>query len=242
MPWLILAICLLVGGVLILRWFLSTPPPDILRVLRWTALVLLVVGFLAIALSGRWNLLWMIAPLIVPLLLRWRPLRSIRRNARGPSPGRSSEVETRYLRMTLDHDSGDMDGEVREGRFRDRTLSSLSLEEIVELWREYALRDEQSRTVLESYMDRTYSDWREAAGDDASRSGRQDKGGSESSWAHDDMSVREARDILGVDELATDSEIEAAWRREMKRAHPDHGGSDQMAAKINQAKEVLLKR
>ncbi|MEK9796943.1 MAG: molecular chaperone DnaJ, partial [Alphaproteobacteria bacterium] len=79
--------------------------------------------------------------------------------------------------MTLDHDSGDMDGEVREGRYRGRTLSSLSLEEIVELWREYALRDEQSRTVLESYMDRTYSDWREAAGDDTSRSGRQDKGG-----------------------------------------------------------------
>ena len=242
MPWLILAICLLVGGALILRWFLNTPPADILRVLRWTALVLLVAGFLTIALSGRWNLLWMIAPLAVPLLLRWRALRSMSRNAQGPSPGRTSEVETRYLRMTLDHDSGDMDGEVREGRFRDRMLSSLSLGEIVELWRECALQDEQSRSVLESYMDRTHPDWREAAGDGASRSGHQDRDSGASPWAQDDMSVREARDILGVDETATEAEIEAAWRREMKRAHPDHGGSDWMAAKINQAKDVLLKR
>lgn len=242
MPWLILVICLLVGGALLLRWFLSTPPADVVKVLRWAAAVMLAVGFAAIALSGRWNLLWMIAPLVVPLLLRWRALRSIRRNARGPSPGRTSEVETRYLRMTLDHDSGDMDGEVREGRFRDRSLSSLSIGEIVDLWREYAMRDEQSRIVLESYMDRTHPDWRDVAGDGTSRSHDRGAGAQDSTWSQGDMTAREAREILGVSEGASEAEIEAAWRREMKRAHPDHGGSDWMAAKINQAKDVLLKR
>lgn len=242
MPWLILVICLLVGGALLLRWFLSTPPADILRVLRWAAVTVLVVGVLAIAVSGRWSLLWFVAPLAMPLLLRWNAIRSMKRNAQGPRAGQVSEIETRYLRMTLDHDSGDMDGDVREGRFEGRKLSSLALGEIVELWRECALHDEQSRSVLESYMDRTHPDWRDVSGDDASRAEEHTGGSRQSPWTRDDMSAAEAREILGVGADATDAEIEAAWRREMKRAHPDHGGSDWMAAKINQAKGVLLKR
>ena len=56
------------------------------------------------------------------------------------------------------------------------------------------------------------------------------------------MSEAEAREILGVDENASESDIETAYRTEMKRAHPDQGGSDWMAAKVNQAKDTLLTR
>ena len=56
------------------------------------------------------------------------------------------------------------------------------------------------------------------------------------------MSDDEARQILGVSENASDQEIEQAFRNEMKRAHPDQGGSDWMAAKVNQARDVLLNR
>jgi len=54
------------------------------------------------------------------------------------------------------------------------------------------------------------------------------------------MSASEARGILGVSPGATRSEIESAFRRLMLRAHPDHGGSAGLAAKINAARARLL--
>ena len=54
------------------------------------------------------------------------------------------------------------------------------------------------------------------------------------------MSVQEARDILGVAPGASRAEIEAAFRRLMLRAHPDHGGTTGLAARINAARDRLL--
>ncbi len=54
------------------------------------------------------------------------------------------------------------------------------------------------------------------------------------------MTIAEARDILGVSSGASRPEIEAAFRRLMQRAHPDHGGSAGLAARINAARERLL--
>ncbi len=242
MPWLILAVCLLIGGWLLARWYATAQPADILRAVRWTAATLLVVGLAAIALSGRWNLLWMLLFPAVPLLTRWRAIKSMQKNARGPTGGQTSQVDTRFLRMELDHDTGDMDGEVREGPFVGSRLSALKLGEAIELWRAVAQADEQSRIVLESYLDRAHPEWRDVVGEAATSGRDEGAGNAESPWARGDMSVEEARQILGVDAETSDADIEAAWRREMKKAHPDQGGSDWMAAKVNQAKDTLLKR
>jgi DnaJ-domain-containing protein 1 len=56
------------------------------------------------------------------------------------------------------------------------------------------------------------------------------------------MSLREAREILGVDENAGRREIDAAYRRLMQRAHPDHGGSTGLASQLNAARDRLLRR
>jgi DnaJ-domain-containing protein 1 len=245
LPLLVLAIFVLVGLYFVARWFVSAQPVQILRAMRWTGALLLAAGLVAIVLSGRWNFIWALLFPALPFLMRLGAINAMRRNARGPRAGQSSKVETRFLRMTLDHDTGDMDGEVREGPLAGRMLSALKLGEMVELWRLCAVEDEQSRSVLESYMDRNHPDWRDVAGGEAA-SGARDSGagpgGGASPWTQTGMSEAEAREVLGVDENASESDIEAAYRNEMKRAHPDQGGSDWMAAKVNQAKDTLLGR
>lgn len=56
------------------------------------------------------------------------------------------------------------------------------------------------------------------------------------------MRPAEARSVLGVNEHASPEEIEAAYRRLMLRAHPDHGGSSGLAAQLNAARACLIKK
>ncbi len=68
---------------------------------------------------------------------------------------------------------------------------------------------------------------------------RESRGGS---GAAGSMSRREALEILGLAEGADAAEIIRAHRTLMKKFHPDHGGSTALAARVNQAKDVLMQR
>jgi hypothetical protein len=154
------------------------------------------------------------------------------KSSRGPRPGQTSKVQTAFLHMTLNHDSGQLHGEVTSGRFAGRTLESLSLEELLRLLEECRQGDSQSAALLEAYLDRTHSDsWREQASADRT-----------TVPAQGPMSTGQAADILGVSEEATPEEITEAHRRLIQRLHTDRGGTDYLAALINQARDTLTSK
>lgn len=150
------------------------------------------------------------------------------------TPGARSKVESRLLQMELDHDSGGMTGKVRAGAFAGRDLDGLSLPEISALMRECLVGDPDGARLLEAYLDRRTPGWRE----DADRHRDTGQGGAAGPGA---MSQQEAYEILGLQPGAGEQAIREAHRSLMKRIHPDAGGSSGLAARVNQAKDVLLK-
>ena len=149
--------------------------------------------------------------------------------------GQSSEIATTLLRMRLDHDSGTMEGDVLGGRFAGRHLSGLSREDLLALLLECGSSDPSGLPLMEAYLDHRFPDWRTMTG-----AGPGDAPGGTPTTPTGQMSPAEARQILGVGPLASGEDIRSAWRELMKRNHPDQGGSGYIAAKINEAKDVLL--
>jgi len=153
------------------------------------------------------------------------------------SPGQTSNVGTERLEMELDHDSGHMDGKCLTGRFAGRKLSSLSDREAIELCQEFDVDGLKEAALMEAYLDWRVVDWR--ARDQDSEPGPRAKRARARSKGTG-MTRDEARAVLEVGPDATDEDISQAHRRLMMKMHPDQGGSTYLAARINEAKEVLL--
>lgn len=169
-------------------------------------------------------------PMIIIGLSWWRRSRATR--PAGSSGGKKSTVRSADLEMELDHDTGEMDGRVLTGRLEGARLSSLSEGELLSLYREIR-SDPDSNTLLVSYLDRYYPNWRERVDPD-SFSDREGESGFEQ------MTKQQAYQILGLEPGASQEEIHQAWRRLIKGVHPDGGGSAFLTAKINAARDVLM--
>jgi DnaJ domain len=147
------------------------------------------------------------------------------------SAGQSSRVTTEHLEVELDHDTGDIRGRVLKGFFERRRLEDLAPVELAHLWQDCRFTDPQSAQIIEAYLDRVHPTWR----DDMARAD-----GEQTSGPDGKMSREQARDILGLKPGAGEADIRRAHRELMMKLHPDHGGSTFLAAKINEAKDVLL--
>lgn len=240
MAWAGIFLLSIVVVALAVRWFVNASPARLARGVRVGAIWLVAAVLLALAFTGRLPMVLAVIGPLGALILAFAKLRNHRRGPAGgwdDTGGRKSNVTTDRLDMTFDHDSGELDGRVTAGVFAGRMLSEMSLDELRALLQEaVAARDTHSATVLTSYLDRTYGeDWHDGAG--AGAGAGQDTGARQNEGA---MTRDEAWRVLGLSPGATEDEIRGAHRRLMKQAHPDHGGSDYLAAKINQAKDVLL--
>ena len=118
----ILGLSTVVGIMLVLRWFVTAAPADILRVLRYVAIGLGILIALFIVLTRRWTWLPILAFIALPWLTRINMAATRAKNAGGPTPGMASQVRTRFIHVFLDHDSGEMSGDVREGKYRGQPL------------------------------------------------------------------------------------------------------------------------
>ncbi len=152
----------------------------------------------------------------------------------GARAGQTSKARSAMLEMRLDHRSGIMAGTVLAGAFSGRALGSLSRPELLVLRAELARDDPDGVSLLEAYLDRRFAGWRDA--DEGQRNRRRSGGASGA------MTRGEAYEILGLPEGAGATEIIRAHRALMKKFHPDHGGSTALAARVNQAKDVLMQR
>jgi hypothetical protein len=174
-------------------------------------------------------------------LLGWLPRNLLLRNFAGfggfgartrKSAGQTSRVRSAFVEMELDHDTGAMRGRILAGRHEGVTLDILDVATVVGFLPEV---DEESRALLVAYLDRRQPLWREnAKGDTAAGHGNPRWSGK--------MTEEEAYQILGVQPGADAAEIGRAHRTLMKKLHPDQGGSTYLAARVNEAKDVLLRR
>ena len=149
-----------------------------------------------------------------------------------PGAGRVSTVRSATIEMRLDHDSGAMTGVALAGAFAGRAIETLSRPDLMNLRAELLRDDPDGAALLETYLDRRFAGWREA--DQGQSQAGRNVGGT--------MTRREAFETLGLEEGASPEEIIRAHRTLMKKLHPDRGGSTGLAARVNQAKDVLLQR
>jgi hypothetical protein len=228
--YLLIGCVLLYLGMHALRAFANIPPAQVVQLGKWIAGGLVAAVALFLFATGRAANAFEALLVLVPLFVRWRALWQGLRNATGPKPGQSSAVETAWLRMSLDHDSGAMDGVVLQGPRRGVRLSECGRDDLLALLAELRVQDPEAAELLEAYLDRAQPDWRGTAAP---------RGEAASSTSSAAMTREEAFRILGLEPGADEQAIRAAHRRLMVKLHPDQGGSNYLAAKINQAKDLL---
>jgi hypothetical protein len=228
MIWLAGGAALLLLVLLLLRGFATASVGAIKTAVVWGGGALGVAVMALLLFTGRGaNALWalfMFGPAIAQGWKAWRAKRVFGRPAEG---GEASGVDTSTLEMRLDLATGLMTGKVKRGPQAGRDLASLTLAETLSLLDDCRAEDPESVPLLEAWLDRVEPDWRDA---------RPATPGSDAKMSRD-----EALAILGLAEGATPEEIRAAHRRLMQSAHPDRGGSDWLAARVNAARETLLR-
>ena len=204
-------------------------PGDKRRPYLWRTAFWSVLGLsVALVVTGRMHWLGAGLAALVPLLkgalvlgMRAMPfLQVLSRFKTSPS-----QFRTRSLLVQVNFATRQMDGEVLQGEYTGKRLSELSDEELQALTEELKASDRESYLLLQTYLMRN------------------NKAGSGQSYRADnlsELSEKEAYEILGLETGASKEDIIKAHKRLMQRLHPDRGGSDYLAARINAAKDKLV--
>jgi hypothetical protein len=220
------------------KWFGRANPATLARTVKRVGGITALGIAALLLLRGRIDMAFLIGG-AGAWLLGWGGLPFLPRLGGGaaasPTPGRISRVRSGLVEMTLDHDTGALDGTVLAGAQAGRRLDDLGERELQALLAECAGADPDGLRLLEAYLDRRFPGWRiDADRDGDPRPGAQPQPGA--------VSEEEAYQVLGLEPGATADEIRRAHRTLMLKLHPDQGGSTYLAARVNAAKDILLSR
>jgi hypothetical protein len=221
-----------------IRQFGRLSPATAAKIVRKGGAALGVLSVLLLALRGSFGFASILASLALGLAGRNKagPFgAAFRAGGAGARAGRITTARSATIEMRLDHDSGALSGSVLAGRFQGRELDTLARPDCLELYATRRRDDPEGASLLEAYLDRRFAAWRDADQGQGEARGRARRGG-------ETMTRDEAYEILGLPKGAGAEEIVRAHRALMKKLHPDHGGSTALAARVNQAKDVLLNR
>ena len=238
MPTLIAGVVAVVVLYLLLQMFRAANPVVLARGIK------IVGGVIALAVAAFTGLRGELA-VAIPLgifgagLLGWSPFGSgsfsnigaIFGGGAQRSSGQASRVRSQFLEMTLDHDSGELSGQIVDGPNAGRSLDAFDLSQLIAMIPAF---DAESVALLESYLDRRFPAWRQNAQGDTA-------GGQRRASTSGKMTDEEAYQILGLQPGAGRDDISRAHRALMKKLHPDQGGSTYLAARVNEAKDTLLR-
>jgi hypothetical protein len=216
------------------RFFATANPTVMAKRIKLIGGALALVAAAVLLVRGRFDMAFMLGGLAA-WLFGWSGIRMPGFGGRTrPSPGSVSRVRSPMIEMELDHDSGEMNGTVLAGAFTGRALKDLEESALRRVYDECRASDPDGLRLLEAYLDRRFAGWREHAQAHADAgSGRAQAGA---------MTEEEAYQILGVQPGAAPDEIRRAHRTLMMKLHPDQGGTTYLAARINEAKDILLRR
>ncbi|MDX8539381.1 DnaJ domain-containing protein [Mesorhizobium abyssinicae] len=221
---LVALLLVLLGAVTI---FVRADPAKMADGLKTLGPILLALAGAAIFAVGRSGL----GGIMLVGAAAWYATMRMNRPAQ-PPPRKRSTVRTAALEMELDHKTGGLEGLVLAGRHEGKMLGAMNLAELQHLYRELS-GDPESRQLLETYLDGRFPVWRKNAEPDSGEG----LGVAPGAGA---MTKEEAYKILGLEAGAAAADVRKAHRRLMQRLHPDIGGTSFLAARINEAKDVLL--
>jgi hypothetical protein len=226
---LILLYVLLYG----VKQFSRLSPPAAARLVRQGGGALGLLGALILLLRGSIVLASLLASAALGFA-GWRNAANLGALFRGPQSKKGSAARSAMIEMRLDHATGQMSGWVLAGPMEGQSLDMLSRPACLELYATCLRDDPDGARLLETYLDRRFAGWREAAKGEGDARRAQSSAGV--------MSEKEAYETLGLAQGASPEEITRAHRALMKKLHPDHGGATSLAARVNQAKDILLRR
>jgi len=225
---IIAIVALLLVLLVVATAFLRADPAKLAGGMMALGPILLALVGVAVLLTGREGFG---GAILLAAIALYNSLRTKRPATKLP-PGKRSTVRTAALEMELDHDSGGLEGLVLAGRHEGKMLGAMGLAELRHLYRELS-GDPESRQLLETYLDGRFPVWRK----NAETNGSEGLGVPPGSGA---MTKEEAYKVLGLEAGAAAADVRKAHRRLMQRLHPDVGGTSFLAARINEAKDVLL--
>ncbi len=234
----------LLGGFLLfwlalsaLKAFAAADPAALARVIKRGGGGAALLAGAVLLLRGRFDMALGLGGLGAWLLgLRGGSVSRMFKSYSGPRARRVSCVRSAMIEMELDHGTGKMRGTVLAGPDEGKSLDAMTRPQCEALHDLCCRDDPEGARLMEAYLDRRFAGWR------ATSQNQRHPGRGRARRRAGTMSEDEAYEVLGLQKGASDEEVARSHRSLMKKLHPDHGGSTDLAARVNEAKDVLMRR